>query len=555
MPTTRAIARSALCCVLTLALAPACDDEEEAAPFRALIPGPDEEGYDSELALKAERYDRQFAIFSSMPTGANADLSIPLSNEQDRALIESFLRQESSWDFETSTGKPVEEVIDHWQKVAGAYAGPGAAADAFRYGLLRDQGDPQQEVDRAREQLLAAARAMHRAVEITGVPGVIARGYQRTDYASGWDNKTVPLFDGNGAPLPEPKNNGTWREDNSGKHPNFIWEDSCSRDMYVGWAIGFAAVWEVIQDDETIARELKDQLKGDARALALELGKVRESGFDLEIPDADGRITFHGYLHEKNFDRIYTTLPRNGQHAVMALGSAAAWAYITQDPEVNDYLYKTLLEKRQLAKVAKDWIKVVHVWPLTNFSNYNMAFQGAWLALRYIDPEKAPIAYQDLMAAAESLYSTPGMTHQPKEQKQSFYDLVYAVGKAGASVWRAPGQPTDEGALERGLETLGEFPDPPYWERSLINCDDQEIAAKVCTGQDGTRFDILGNVGRNNKLVADQPVPMRIRPPSNYHWRSNPYAVNSSSADDSPRLLPGVDFRFAYWLGRWVRRQ
>jgi hypothetical protein len=521
-----------------------------------MIPGPGEEGYDSDLALKAERYDRQFTVFNSLAAGVNADVSVPLDNKQDRALIESFLRQDDGWDFEKSTGRPVKQVIDHWQKVAGAYAGPGAAADAFRYGVLRDRGYPRQEVDRAREQLVAAAKALHRSVAITGVPGVIARGYQRTDYPTGWDNKTVPLFDSNGDPLPEPKNNGTWREDNSGKYPDYIWEDSCSRDMYIGWAIGFAAVWEVIHDDDTIAPDIKDALKVDARALALELSKVRESGFDLEIPDADGRITFHGYLHEKNFDRVYTTLPRNGQHAVMALGSVAAWAYITNDPEVKTYLYQTLLEERKLAKVVKEWIKLIHVWPLTNFSNYNMAFQGAWLALRYIDPERAPLAYQDLMLAVEEgLYSPSGITHLPKEQKQSFYDVVYAVGRAGANVWRAPGQPTDTGALARGLETLNEFPDPPYWERSQINCDDEEIATEACTGQDGTRFDLLGYVGRGGKLVADQPVPMRIRPPSNYHWRSNPYQVNSGSADDSPRLLPGVDFRFVYWLGRWVRRE
>jgi len=84
-----------------------------------------------------------------------------------------------------------------------------------------------------------------------------------------------------------------------------------------------------------------------------------------------------------------------------------------------------------------------------------------------------------------------------------------------------------------------------------VNCDEEEIERFRCTAEDGTRLDLLGYVGRGNKLVSVQPVPMRIRPPSNYHWRSNPYEVNGGG--NSTRLLSGVDFRFAYWLGRWVR--
>ena len=66
---------------------------------------------------------------------------------------------------------------------------------------------------------------------ITGIDG-IARGLANRTYPGG-DNQTTPLFDGQGNPLPEEKNNGTWREDNSGGHyPNYVWVDSCSRDMF-----------------------------------------------------------------------------------------------------------------------------------------------------------------------------------------------------------------------------------------------------------------------------------------------------------------------------------
>jgi hypothetical protein len=72
----------------------------------------------------------------------------------------------------------------------------------------------------------------------------------------------------------------------------------------------------------------------------------------------------------------------------------------------------------------------------------------------------------------------------------------------------------------------------------------------VCV--DGTtELSLLGYVGRGDKLVSREPVPMRVRPPSNYYWRSNPYEPNSEG--DTDRLLGAVDFRYAYWLGRWTR--
>ena len=69
---------------------------------------------------------------------------------------------------------------------------------------------------------------------------------------------------------------------------------------------------------------------------------------------------------------------------------------------------------------------------------------------------------------------------------------------------------------------------------------------------DGTHLDVLGYVGRNGDLITAQPVPMRIRPPSDYYWRSTPYMPNGGN--DGPAMYPGVDFRLAYWSARWVRK-
>jgi hypothetical protein len=122
----------------------------------------------------------------------------------------------------------------------------------------------------------------------------------------------------------------------------------------------------------------------------------------------------------------------------------------------------------------------------------------------------------------------------------------------GGSVFGPPAAPPDEAALARGIETLKEFKFPPFWDEPVENCDPDEIASGICTLGDGTPVKLLGNVGWNDDLVADKPIPMRARPASNYYWRSNPYKPNGEGGGEG--LLPGVDFRVAYWTGRWARR-
>ena len=67
---------------------------------------------------------------------------------RNRAAIVDYLENTESWDFEAETGKAVTDVVASWWGVAGMYGGAGAAADAYRYGVLRDQRYPLAEVDR-----------------------------------------------------------------------------------------------------------------------------------------------------------------------------------------------------------------------------------------------------------------------------------------------------------------------------------------------------------------------------------------------------------------------
>jgi hypothetical protein len=115
-------------------------------------------------------------------------------------------------------------------------------------------------------------------VTITGTPGVIARSILRTDIpGEGADGRPTPLRDPSGAPLPKEKNNGELRADLSGLHPNWIWEDSISRDMLIGWAMAFGAAWEVIARDPSFSLDSKRAMREDAAQIARSLAPFKRS--------------------------------------------------------------------------------------------------------------------------------------------------------------------------------------------------------------------------------------------------------------------------------------
>jgi len=541
---------------------------------RHAVPGPCETGWEPDLDAKARRFDRAWTLFNAGALGINTDVGI--ASEADRTLIDDFVKNGDGWDaeFEAETGRKPLDLVTSPNKVAGLYAGVGIVADAYRYGILRDQGYPAAEVEQARKQLLRALETLHVATAITGVPGVIARGLALAKWNETWKIPLVPLKDENGKPLPEVKNNGAWRADNSagGLYPHLIWEDSVSRDMLVGWASAFGAAWEVIGEDPAFPQAVKDTLRTDARDLGRALKVVRASGYDLEVPDADGRTTLHGWLNEHNMDgQFYLEGLENGFHAVMALGIVAAYAYASGDPGLSAWLHDDLVTKRQLPRIVKEQVHViVDLGYGSNFSNYNMAFQGAWLAFRYLDDDGARATLRE--GLRDGLYDRPGREFQPIRHGYALYDLTYALGMADASAFAPTGAAYDEAAVERGLDTLRRFPSPPYWDREVVNCPiletfecgkqyaetekcrwDAKLLTEPCTAVDGkTLLKPLGCMGWKCTDVVDAATPWEVKPPSNYHWRSAPHGANGGGNGAS--LLPGVDFRFAYWMGRWARR-
>jgi len=543
-----------------------------------LLPGPCEDGHDADLALKARRYERTWVTFHAAAQGASVDLGV--SDPDDRALIDSWVHEDDGWDFEGFAGKAPLDIVGHGGRVAGLYAGMGVAASAYRYGVLRDQGYPADEVDRAREHLLMGIHAFDRAATMPGVTGVIARNLDFKVSGS----QTTPLFDEDGSPLPEIKNNGTWREDQSGLYPDQIWEDSCSRDYMLGWVTAAGAAWEVIRDDDTVDADVKATLQNHARDLGHALKTVRNDpafcegldgchlglGHDLQIPDADGRRTLHGCLHEHDLDcNGVLEFIDNGFNAVMALGFVATWAFVSEDPELQAYLNDELIDERGLHTITRDSLELVALGAGANWSAWNMAFGGIWLAQRYVFHAEAREVLRE--AVKGSLYDIDGGSYLPVEIGQSYFDFIYAAGATGLGAdEREPGAPSvDAAAIDRGLDTLRGFSEPPYWDVAMQNCpesvcecatencpsSEKSVDVHACVAPDGTEFNVVGCYGWKGTLIADTPVPMAIRPASNYHWRSNPYKPNGGGVhgEIGGQFFPAVDFRIAYWLGRWAK--
>jgi hypothetical protein len=521
--------------------------------WASLIPGPGQPGYDAALADAIGKHDRMHEALVSRAVGlASSGVSVT-DDSNVRQKLAHFVT--TTWN--PTDGDPTDDltqyegldpftIVTSWQIATGMYAGAALAADAYRYGVLRDRGGSCNDVARARKMLEVGLDGLHAVVDITGNPGSIARAIARTDLPGDGQSTVTPLFDANQQPLPTEKNNGTSRADNSkgAKYPNLSWVDSCSRDMLFGWTFAMASVWEVIEKDAEFDPQRRARLQADAKNVLDGLRVVRPSGKDLELWDPDGRRTFHGNMHETSIDRDYVI--KNGPASVMALGEVAGLVGVVGDASAKGYL-DSLVNARGLVDAAKQSMLVVALGgDQSNHSAFNMLFMTAWMAHRYIDDWgtrnalKKPIE-QDLYA--------PFLGARPVEWKQSFFDLVVAASTGDA--WRdsAAKAAFDHSAVSRALDTLGGYHSAPFFGDDTENCDASEVAAGTCTLADGVTVVGLKNVKWG--LIADQPIPMKLRPTSNYYWRTDPYLVNGTA--DPNTLVPAADARIAYWIGRWVR--
>ncbi len=523
----------------------------------SLVPSP---AADPVLGALAAQYDRQFFEFNAKPFGLSLDGEM---RGEYRDLIAGFFEQDE--DFETYASMHAFEVLHQYGEYGdlGMFGGMAQVGDALRYVVLRDGGAPAAEVEAARQDVIRAIYSWHMMQALPGVPGVVARGVMRiapedagAPPIPGCCPATLPLFDGEGNPQPDPKREA-WRDDQSGTYPDWVYLDDTSKDQVDGYATAIGALWDAVAADPTIPDEARRILVDDARALArklmttvpIEVDIIGTVHLDMVLTDADGRLVTWFGLNPRVIDESTPIIVgegmalQNGFNALLGLSVMKVCHHITGDEDIAAFYYDQLITGRgwiDKVETGTGSVSRMYLGASTNFSNVNMAFTAIYSLIRYEGAADIRGRYQTILE--NSLYR-PGVERQAGGLGQSWFDLIFAGLRDGG---------TDETAVAEAVLTLGEFMDPPYFNPQVINCDEGEIGAGVCTAIDGTTtITIASGTGHGGGQVAQDVLPKRLRPPSNFEWRSDPHDFNGGGGN---RLNPGGDFRGAYWLGRFLQR-
>ncbi len=516
-----------------------------------LIAAPGDPGYDAGLADRIAAQSRVQDHVTSLPVGFGLEAFV--SDPADRAAIESFVASGST-DFASVVGSHPYEIVDGFgeQGDLGMFGGVQAAGLAWRYVVLRDHGGSPQEVSAARDALLRAVEGLHWSTAVTGVPGVIVRGIMRVtpEHAGepaipGERYTTVPLFDGAGHPQPADKQ-PTWREPAPG-FPFLVWLDDTSKDQVDGYILAMGAVYDAMVGDPAIDQALVTRLQSDCVAIGHRLIQRVDVGgghmADLVLTDADGRPTsFHDLSAEEVAPGSVSPRPINGFNGLMALGIVRTLFHVTGDEEIGHFYYQSLIGDRDYLTNVERTVQLMYQGAATNYSNVNMAFVAIYGVLRYETDRTIQGRIRGILEA--QLYA-PGLDREARGLALPFFDLEYAGFRVGGARDAA-------GASARtdALATLGAYPTAPIWNEAVINCDDGEIALGSCLAVDGsTTITLLTAGGHGGLLVAADPVPLAIRPFSDFEHRSDPHRVNGGA---SSVLDPAGDIVAAYWLGRML---
>jgi hypothetical protein len=517
----------------------------EAAP---VIAPPGDPSFDSTMAALANRYQLQQDAFAALEFGLSLDTNvIPDAMPSVRA----FFAQDATTSYQTFSGSKPFSVLDAYGEYEdiGNFAGIASVGIAARLMALKTQGAPATEVAAARANAIRAAEAWHVYASIGG-PGVIARGIQRTtpldpDSGSlpGTLPQLVPLRDEGGNPLPNPKV-AVWRAPVAAGFDGWIWLDDTSKDQVSGYSLAAAWLYDALLNDPMVDPSVLANLGSDLTAFAKALMKPAPEydNIDLCIRDADGRLT---EFHDLNPRQILPTSVvsansplQNGFNAAMALGVILAAYHVGADPEVGQYLYEELIAKRGYPGLISD-AGIIYLGPSTDYSNVNMLAISFALLGRFEGDAKLRASYA---SSVESTFWKVEPSYDALSVQQAWYDVVYAGMSASPTA----------AIRQRVAGNLDGFPVPPAFNVDVINCSPSDIEAGTCIGVDGkTKITLVpGAAGHDNGIVATEPLPMSIRPYSDFLWRSDPHQVNGSGPTNL--LDPGGDFLAAYWLGRVI---
>jgi hypothetical protein len=495
----------------------------------------------------ARGYERQQDTFARSESGMNFDAFV---KESDRQLITDFFAQ--SEDFETFAGRHVFTTLDSFDEHGdmGNFSGIASVGLAARLMVLKRDNAPADEIARARDACVRAARTWHVFGAIAG-PGTIARGVRRIapigsePALPGAIPELVPLKDSSGNALPAKKGE-TWRAPVAPGFDGWIWKDDTSKDQVSGYALAIVWLWDALKGDPAAPQDVVTAMAEDLVRFAKVLMTPipEKEGVDLVVRDADGRLTSFGDLNSRILSGTAggvfaeDSALQNGFNAALAMGIIRGAVHVSGDATLEKYFYEELVGKRQYPKHAVATATLMYTGESTNFSNVNM-LAIALATLGRIESDAT--VRGELQELIENFWDN-GSSRCAARVAQPWYDVIVAgFGK------------TEKGEVPaRMAGALAAYSPAPTFQRDRINCDDGEIGAGSCLAIDGTTTIALSTrKGHGGGVVAQSPVPISVRPDSNFLWRSDPHEVNGGGGN---RLNPRGDWLAAYWLGRLLDR-
>ena len=539
-------------CALSLSAA------AQAAP---MIPPGDSEPVNAQMLAQ----DRQFIDLNSYPFGLSLDV-----HPKDQAGVEAinqFLAQTDSSDFKAVTGSHLFEVLSHFGEYGdlGFFGGVAVAGTVFRYMTLKKEGAGADVLATARAQVVRAAESLHVFYVVTGGNGVVARGIRRMKPENPDDPplpllnfEIVPLKDGDGNPLPMPKNNGVWRADNSGgalPDGEWTWEDSCSRDQLIGQIFAMTLLYDAMKDDPDIDQGLVTRLQQDAKGVAEMLmtrrdiseleGPVGSGMYDLIIMDADGRPTRYHSINPNSLEAAFFA-EDGGQYnrffVIMAIGAMTGLFHITGDPAIEEYLYKELLVDRGVLDMVSSEdggaMEYMYKGPKTDFDLPDMTSVALWLTLYNETDKQVSSVLREYME--NKWWRLPGESFTAALCKEPLWHAIYLT---------VTDRGTDTAVVDELKRLLLDFKLAPYWNEERINCDEEELAAGQCIAIDGTTVITLRGTDDQGNQLSDTALDPSIRPPSNFDARSNTFRPNGGGG---LLLNPGGDLLASYWITRYM---
>lgn len=353
----------------------------------------------------------------------------------DRAMQQNHVPNGLVMDVRFSNAERGHPIVEYGGTGDLAFnTGGYVAAEGFRLAVT---GDPE-----AADNLKRSLEALHRAQAITGVKGLLARGFWKaSDPAHG--PTTFQLRHG------------------EGEFAGYDYVTETSRGQYISVMFGYGVAYDFLKDEK-----VKAMVRQDVADIA---NHIWDHG--LKIVDQDGKPTQYGKIEAGPF---------YGYNAMIALNFFRLAARITGDSHFED-VHRQLIKRYYDQYVAA---MIAGFSDVTKYYNYNLAAMSLYHLLGLESDRKIRRHYETGFDY--------GWWRWVKDDDQSFFNFIYAAVRGGQDKDRA---------IERAIDTLARFPEQlPFHAPRVINSDkawlvDHDDPFSGLRGQTVARFPLPPGVG------------------------------------------------------------